>query len=38
MTALSGGAAYWTATHPVVEKSLFITGIALASFGAAGRD
>ena len=37
MTALSGGAAYWTATNPVVEKSLFITGIALASFGAAGR-
>ena len=32
-----GGAAYWAVTYPVVEKSLFITGIALAGFGAAGR-
>lgn len=31
------GAAYWTAGHPLIEKSLFIVGIALASFGAAGR-
>jgi protein-S-isoprenylcysteine O-methyltransferase Ste14 len=31
------GTAYWTNTHPLVEKSLFIVGIAVASFGAAGR-
>lgn len=28
---------YWSGAHPIVEKSLFITGIALAGFGAAGR-
>jgi protein-S-isoprenylcysteine O-methyltransferase Ste14 len=28
---------YWPVANPIVEKSLFITGIALAGFGAAGR-
>jgi protein-S-isoprenylcysteine O-methyltransferase Ste14 len=28
---------YWTVGHPVVEEWLFLTGIAMASFGAAGR-
>lgn len=37
LISFGGGAAYWAAGHPLVEKSLFITGIALASFGAAGR-
>jgi protein-S-isoprenylcysteine O-methyltransferase Ste14 len=37
LMTFGGGAAYWTAGHPLMEKSLFITGIALASFGAAGR-
>jgi protein-S-isoprenylcysteine O-methyltransferase Ste14 len=31
------GSAYWVSRHPVVEKSLFIVGVALAGFGAAGR-
>ncbi len=31
------GAAYWTGTHPVMEKSLFILGLGIASIGAAGR-
>jgi hypothetical protein len=34
---LSGGAAFWAGRHPIVEKSLFISGIGLASIGAAGR-
>jgi len=37
LVAFGIGTAYWSASHPVVEKSLFILGIALASFGAAGR-
>jgi protein-S-isoprenylcysteine O-methyltransferase Ste14 len=32
-----GGAAFWGLTHPAVEKSLFVVGIAMAGFGAAGR-
>jgi protein-S-isoprenylcysteine O-methyltransferase Ste14 len=32
-----GGVAYWAIASPLVEKSLFITGIAMAGFGAAGR-
>ena len=35
--AFSLGAAEWTVGHPLVEQALFITGITLASFGAAGR-
>jgi protein-S-isoprenylcysteine O-methyltransferase Ste14 len=35
--AFGGGAAYWVAANPVVDKSLFLMGIALAGFGAAGR-
>jgi protein-S-isoprenylcysteine O-methyltransferase Ste14 len=31
------GSTYWAFTHPVVEEFLFIVGIALAGFGAAGR-
>jgi protein-S-isoprenylcysteine O-methyltransferase Ste14 len=31
------GTPYWTSTHPVLEKALFLVGIALAGFGAAGR-
>ena len=31
------GQSYWAAGHPVVDESLFLIGIALASFGAAGR-
>src|SRR4029079_3395274 len=31
------GAAYWTGIHPVMEKSLFILGLGIASIGAAGR-
>jgi protein-S-isoprenylcysteine O-methyltransferase Ste14 len=31
------GAAYWSGGHPVMEKSLFIVGLGLASIGAAGR-
>src|SRR4029079_7238896 len=31
------GAAYWTGIHPVMEKSLFILGLGIASMGAAGR-
>jgi protein-S-isoprenylcysteine O-methyltransferase Ste14 len=28
---------HWSPGHPVVEKSLFLAGLALAGFGAAGR-
>jgi protein-S-isoprenylcysteine O-methyltransferase Ste14 len=31
------GAAYWSGSHPVVEKSLFIFGLGIAAIGAAGR-
>lgn len=31
------GATYWAAGHPLIEKSLFVIGVALAGFGAAGR-
>lgn len=31
------GAAYWAVANPLMEKSLYIIGIGLASFGAAGR-
>lgn len=37
LTMFAAGAAYWTAAHPLVEKSLFATGVVLAGFGAAGR-
>src|SRR5262245_24349288 len=37
LAAFCLGTSYWTNSHPVVEKSLFIVGIAMASFGAAGR-
>lgn len=37
LATFCGGAAYWTADHPLVEKSLFIIGIAMAGVGAAGR-
>jgi protein-S-isoprenylcysteine O-methyltransferase Ste14 len=37
LIAFGGGAAFWAVGHPLMEKSLFITGIALASVGAAGR-
>jgi hypothetical protein len=37
LTALCGGAPYWSAAHPLIEKTLFIMGITLAGFGAAGR-
>lgn len=31
------GVAHWSGIHPVMEKSLFIVGLGLASMGAAGR-
>jgi len=31
------GAAYWSGLHPVMEKSLFILGLGIASIGASGR-
>jgi protein-S-isoprenylcysteine O-methyltransferase Ste14 len=37
LTMFGAGAAYWTAEHPLVEKSLFVVGVVLAGFGAAGR-
>lgn len=37
LTMFAAGAAYWTAAHPLVEKSLFVVGVMLAGFGAAGR-
>ena len=37
LLALTLGATYWSFGHPLVEQSLFLTGITLASFGAAGR-
>jgi protein-S-isoprenylcysteine O-methyltransferase Ste14 len=37
LAMFGAGAAYWTAAHPLVEKSLFVVGVVLAGFGAAGR-
>lgn len=37
LTTFGIGAAYWAAGHPLMEKSLFVVGVALAGFGAAGR-
>jgi protein-S-isoprenylcysteine O-methyltransferase Ste14 len=37
LSTFAVGAAYWTGTHPVMEKSLFILGLGIASIGAAGR-
>ncbi len=37
MAVLCFGTSYWTARHPVVERALFIVGIAMAGFGASGR-
>jgi protein-S-isoprenylcysteine O-methyltransferase Ste14 len=37
LITFAAGAGYWTAGHPIVETSLFIVGVALAGFGAAGR-
>jgi protein-S-isoprenylcysteine O-methyltransferase Ste14 len=31
------GSTYWADSHPVVEKSLYLVGIAAVGFGAAGR-
>jgi protein-S-isoprenylcysteine O-methyltransferase Ste14 len=37
MAVLALGVAYWSGDHPFTEKTLFLVGIGLASFGAAGR-
>jgi protein-S-isoprenylcysteine O-methyltransferase Ste14 len=37
LTTFAAGAGYWAVAHPMVETSLFIVGVALAGFGAAGR-
>jgi protein-S-isoprenylcysteine O-methyltransferase Ste14 len=37
LLALTIGVANWSFGHPLVEQSLFLTGITLAGFGAAGR-
>ncbi|MGD9632719.1 MAG: isoprenylcysteine carboxylmethyltransferase family protein [Pirellulales bacterium] len=37
LTMFATGAAFWAQTHPLVEKSLFVTGVILAAFGATGR-
>lgn len=37
LTMFAVGGAYWTTAHPLVEKSLFVVGVVLAGFGAAGR-
>jgi protein-S-isoprenylcysteine O-methyltransferase Ste14 len=34
----SFGAAYWAIASPVVEESLFLVGLTIAGFGAAGRS
>lgn len=37
LVVLGAGASFWSTGHPVVEKSLFLVGLTLAGFGAAGR-
>jgi len=37
LSVFAVGTSYWTVAHPVVEQSLFLIGIAMAGFGAAGR-
>jgi protein-S-isoprenylcysteine O-methyltransferase Ste14 len=37
LSTFAVGSTYWAIAHPVVEKSLYIMGIAAAGFGAAGR-
>lgn len=37
LAVFSCGAAYWAVTSPIIEQSLFLSGIAIAGFGAAGR-
>lgn len=37
LLAFALGTPYWTVKHSILEKSLFLIGLALASFGAAGR-
>jgi protein-S-isoprenylcysteine O-methyltransferase Ste14 len=31
------GSTYWNFAHPIIEETLYVIGIALAGFGAAGR-
>lgn len=37
LLAFALGTGHWSNGHPVVERSLFLVGIAMAGFGAAGR-
>jgi protein-S-isoprenylcysteine O-methyltransferase Ste14 len=37
LLTFGAGATYWAVAYPVMQKSLYVVGIALASFGAIGR-